>query len=77
MDSNRSETEDPRERKKAYSIEFKLKVVAEAKKLNSNNAASKLFHVDRKRVIEWRQNENHLQEVVYVNRPGTKRSPFF
>ncbi len=52
MDSNRSETEDPRERKKAYSIEFKLKVFAEAKKLNSNSAASKLFHVDRKRVIE-------------------------
>ena len=44
----------------SYTIAFKLKVVDFAK-ANNNSLASKTFCVDRKRVIEWRKNEQSLK----------------
>ena len=47
---------------KSYTIEFKLKVVETAKSTNNTNAA-RLFNIDRKRVIEWKKQENELKAM--------------
>ena len=49
-------------RLKLYTSNFKLKVLATAKSANNRNAA-KPFGVDRKRVIEWRKQEDVLTAV--------------
>ena len=48
------------ERIQSYEVSFKLKVVQYAKE-QGNNAASRYFKVDRKRVREWRGKEADLK----------------
>ena len=55
----------------SYSLAFKLKVIEFAKKEN-NMQASKVFGVDRKRVIEWRKAETDLKSIGQA----TKRRGF-
>ena len=45
--------------KRSYEAEFKLKVVKHAEKFSKNNA-SKVFQVDRRRVIDWCRQKEQL-----------------
>ena len=52
---------------KSYSFAFKLKVIDFAEK-HGKYKASKLFKIDRKRVREWCQNKEKLQEGLKCRR---------
>ena len=52
---------------KSYSFAFKLKVIDFAEK-HGKHKASKLFYIDRKRVREWCQNKEKLQEGLKCRR---------
>lgn len=60
--------------KRSYTISFKLKVIEYAEK-QSNHAAARNFDVDRRRVIEWRQQKDELvtMEKSKMRRPGGGR----
>jgi hypothetical protein len=49
----------------SYDLAFKLKVITYAKD-HGNSKAAKYFNVDRKRVREWRQNEDRLKGAASV-----------
>ena len=67
-----SDTSHKGQKLKSYSISFKVKVI-EFAKANNNHKAAATFGVDRKRVIEWRKNEEKLKSCESII--TTKRLP--
>ena len=53
------ETSHKGEKRSAYSMEFKKQVICFAEK-NSNRGAAVKFHIDVKRVREWRQKKDKI-----------------
>jgi transposase-like protein len=63
---------------RAYSAAFKLKVVQLAESKGKHHA-SKFFNVDRKRVREWCQKKNIIEDLNKSAKraPGAGRKPRF
>ena len=55
-----ADTEAGKDRKRSFSVAFKLQAVSLAK-ANSNNSAARKYKVDPKRIREWRQKEATLK----------------
>ena len=62
-----------RRQKNSYTLEFKLKLVEEAKKL-SIAAISKRHSIDRKNIRTWIQKEKDLKKLLEDQKKGVKRS---
>ena len=71
-DKHEKSTSHKGEKNKSYTLEFKLEVIKFAE-LNSNRAVSKKFHVDEKRVGEWKKKQTKISHARALKGGAVKK----
>ena len=61
--SKKSKIETTTTPRKSYNLDFKLKVIEQAKK-STNRETARYFNLDEKQVREWRKNEDKMKDIV-------------
>ena len=62
-------------RRRAFTLEFRLQVIEEAKKHNSNVIAGNKYGVGESLIRRWRQHETKLLEAKDQNRKKLRKAP--